>query len=104
MCISVLINVPLNGGWVWFYICSCTSTYMYYCCGFKTDFWQYTSTYREQPSVNFLNQLIVQLGDGDLAGTRAWSSFPNLNLLLQPDEIAIPIIRVRATTRWPQLV
>ena len=57
------------------------------------DFWQYTSSYREQPSVHFLRELIVQVG-GEGGGGRVWSSFPNLNLLLQQGELATPTIRV----------
>ena len=59
----------------------------------RADFWQYTSSYREQPSVHFLRELIVQVG-GDGGGGRVWSSFPNLNLLLQQGELATPTIRV----------
>ena len=57
------------------------------------DFWQYTSSYREQPSVHFLRELIVQVG-GEGGGGQVWSSFPNLNLLLQQGELATPTIRV----------
>jgi len=65
------------------------------------DFWQYTSSYREQPSVHFLRELIVQVGEGGAGGggSRVWSSFPNLNLLLQPEELATPIVRVMMW-RW----
>ena len=61
-----------------------------------SDFWQYTSSYREQPQANFLNWVIVQFGDTSPTGVKTWSSFPNLNILLQPEELAIPIVRVGA--------
>ena len=57
------------------------------------DFWQYTSSYREQPSVHFLREVIVQVG-GEGGGERVWSSFPNFNQLLQQGELATPTIRV----------
>lgn len=56
------------------------------------DFWQYTSSYREQPDVNYLNRLLVQI-HGESAGS-IWSSFSNLNSLLQANEIATPVIQV----------
>ncbi len=61
-----------------------------------TDFWRYTSTYREQPKVNFLNQLIVQIGgdDGRSINQSVWTTFPNFNALLQTEEIVTPLTRV----------
>jgi hypothetical protein len=58
----------------------------------NVDFWQYTSSYREQPDVNFLNRLLIQVsGEG---GSSLWSSFPNLNSLLQTEELATPVVQV----------
>ena len=56
------------------------------------EFWQYTSSYREQPDVNFLNRLFVQVG-GENGGS-IWSTFPNLNVLLEAEEIATPVVQV----------
>lgn len=57
------------------------------------------SSYREQPEVDYLNRLIVILGGGTEGEIGVWSSFPNLNALLQPDELVIPRITVRITAR-----
>lgn len=58
------------------------------------DFWQYTSSYREQPDVNFLNRLFIQISaENGVGGSSTWSSFPNLNSLLQAQEIATPVIQ-----------
>ena len=67
-----------------------------------TDFWKYTSTYREQPKVNFLNQLIVQISgdDGGSSNHSVWTTFPNFNALLQPEEIATPVMRVSMYIQW----
>lgn len=56
------------------------------------DFWQYTSTYREQADVEFLNDLVVQICDGS-ASCKSWSSYGGLNQLLEPEEIAIPVVK-----------
>ena len=58
------------------------------------DLWQYTSTYREQPYTTFSGRYIVRLGDSSPERSRVWSSFPNLNQLLEPEEVAIPTLRV----------
>lgn len=61
------------------------------------EFWEYTSSYQEQPDVNYLNQLFVQIGGRGGVGTGSistWSSFPNLNLLLQSEELVNPVIKV----------
>lgn len=65
------------------------------------DFWQYTSTYREQPQVHFINQWILQVTTDRSSVAKVWSTFIGLNRLLQDDtltplnsEIAIPIVKV----------
>jgi len=56
------------------------------------EFWQYTSTYREQPEVNFLDRVILQVsGNGCI---NAWSSYPDFNDLLENEEIMMPLIEV----------
>ena len=63
---------------------------------FASELWQYASSYREQPRIDYLNRLIVQISDREsYNGSSVWSSFYNLDQLLQPEEIATPTIRVR---------
>ena len=65
------------------------------CCSFEpTDLWLYTSTYREQPNVHFLNQWIIQVTSSNDAFTRSWSTFTRYNHLLGPDNQAIPFVKV----------
>lgn len=59
------------------------------------ELWQYTNSYREQPKIDYLNQLVVQISDREsYNGSSVWSSFHNLNQLLQPEEVATPTIKV----------
>ena len=65
-------------------------------CYFLSEFWQYSSTYTEQPDVNFMNQWIVQVANSSGPSAASWSTIAGLNRLLQPDEIAIPVVMVRS--------
>lgn len=62
-----------------------------------TEFWQYESSYREQPNVRYTRQLMVYLSDDHPGRDRAWGSFPNFLQLLSDDTITRPLIRVRST-------
>lgn len=66
-----------------------------------TDFWQYTSTYREKPNIHFIGQWIVQVNTDASPVAKMWSSYNGINRLLQDDtltplnsEISIPIVKV----------
>ena len=64
-------------------------------CFESSELWQYTSSYREQPRVDYLNRLIVQISDRQsYNGSSIWSSFSNLDQLLELDELATPTIKV----------
>ena len=59
-----------------------------------TEFWQYESSYREQPNVRYVRQLMVYLSDSHPGRDRAWGSFPNFIQLLDDNTISRPLIRV----------
>ena len=48
--------------------------------------------------MEFLNDLVVQICDGS-ASCKSWSSYGGLNQLLEPEEIAIPVVKVHV--RFP---
>jgi len=58
------------------------------------DFWQYESSYREQPNVRYTRQLMVYLSGNNPGGDRAWGTFPNFVQLLDPTTIIRPLVRV----------
>ena len=64
-------------------------------------FWQYESTYREQPRVHFTRDVMVSLGGCPTAGAalgspdRSWSTFRRHMDLLQPESIVLPLMVVR---------
>lgn len=67
------------------------------------EFWQYSSTYREQPQIHFLNQWILQVNSDISPVAKTWSTFQGFNAMLQEDtvtplnsEIAIPVVKVSA--------
>ncbi len=67
-----------------------------------TDFWLYTSSYKEQPDVNYLNQLFIQISGADGTSVpNTWSTLPNLNALLQADEVTAPVVKVRTSPCTP---
>ena len=59
------------------------------------EFWQTTSSYWEQPIVNFLNRLYIQTSGTD-GSSSTWTSYPNWNALLEGDELATPVLQVSA--------
>ncbi|XP_003384386.1 PREDICTED: transmembrane protein 231-like [Amphimedon queenslandica] len=66
------------------------------------DFWQYTSSYREQADIHFIGQWIFQVTTDASPIAKTWSSYNGLNRLLQDDtlsplnsEISIPIVKFR---------
>ncbi|XP_065914285.1 transmembrane protein 231-like [Dysidea avara] len=61
----------------------------------SNDFWQYESSYREQPNVRYTRQMMVYLSDNNPGGDRAWGTFPNFVQLLDPTTIIRPLVRSR---------
>lgn len=65
-------------------------------------FWQYESTYREQPRVHFTRDVMVSLGGCPTAGAalgspdRSWSTFRRHVDLLQPEFTVLPLMVVSA--------
>lgn len=64
-------------------------------------FWQYESTYREQPRVHFTRDVMVSLGGcpspsaGPGDPDRSWSTFRQHVDLLQQDSTVLPLMVVR---------
>ena len=64
-------------------------------------FWQYESTYREQPRVHFTRDVMVSLGGCPTASAavgypdRSWSTFRHHVDLLQQDSTVLPLMVVR---------
>ncbi len=50
-----------------------------------TGFWHYTSSYQEQPQIQYLNQSVIQLGNNGQNMT-VWSSFGS-DVVLQGEEL-----------------
>ena len=50
--------------------------------------------------MDYLDQLFVQIGGIDGNDMSTWSSYPNFNILLNPDEIAAPVVQVCSNNKY----
>ena len=77
------------------YVCIC---YVSYVLTVKIpllqEFWQYESTYREQPDVHYRREAIVYLGGCQGQPDRVWSTYGNHLDMLYPETVVFPTVFV----------